>query len=83
MRAPHILNLRDTIVAISTPRGPGGIGVVRLSGSRSRPIAEAILKLSSPLRSWCVVLADLADVDQVVATFFENPRSYTAEDVVE
>ncbi|MDQ2898957.1 MAG: tRNA uridine-5-carboxymethylaminomethyl(34) synthesis GTPase MnmE, partial [Acidobacteriota bacterium] len=55
----------------------------RLSGSRSRPIAEAILKLSSPLRSWCVVLADLADVDQVVATFFEHPRSYTAEDVVE
>ncbi|MDQ6662832.1 MAG: tRNA uridine-5-carboxymethylaminomethyl(34) synthesis GTPase MnmE [Acidobacteriota bacterium] len=82
------MNLRDTIVAISTPPGRGGLGVVRLSGSQSRTISETILKLSVPLRSWSAVLAQLMDdhgavVDQVVATFFENPRSYTAEDVVE
>ncbi|MDQ6706129.1 MAG: tRNA uridine-5-carboxymethylaminomethyl(34) synthesis GTPase MnmE, partial [Acidobacteriota bacterium] len=82
------MNLRDTIVAISTPPGRGGLGVVRLSGSQSRSISETILKLSTPLRSWSAVLAELVDdrgavVDQVMASFFESPRSYTAEDVVE
>ncbi|MGI8991711.1 MAG: tRNA uridine-5-carboxymethylaminomethyl(34) synthesis GTPase MnmE [Bryobacteraceae bacterium] len=83
-RATNVkVNLRDTIVSISTPPGRGGLGLVRLSGTQSRRIAEAFLKLAAPLRSWCAALAELDDVDQVVATFFENPRSYTAEDVVE
>jgi tRNA modification GTPase len=75
----------DTIVAISTPAGKGGIGVVRLSGPESRAIAERILKFShSPQwRSWGATLAELADIDRVVVTFFEAPRSYTAEDVIE
>jgi tRNA modification GTPase len=81
------LQLHDTIVAISTPPGRGGLGVVRLSGDASRPIATAFL---SPLtwRSWHAQTGALLDhnghvVDQVVVTFFEAPRSYTAEDVVE
>jgi tRNA modification GTPase len=82
------LNLKDTIVAISTPIGRGGLGVVRLSGSEARRIAEAILKLSNEWKPWNAHLATLLDrdghaVDQVVATFFAAPRSYTAEDVVE
>lgn len=83
-------NPRDTIVAISTPMGRGGLGVVRLSGTQSREIAEAILRFASPPRwiSWTSELAELADaagalVDRVVVSYFAAPRSYTAEDVVE
>ena len=84
------MNPRDTIVALSTPMGRGGLGVVRLSGSGSRGIAEQILRFPHAPRwqSWASELAELVDpsgtmVDQVVVTFFAGPRSYTAEDVVE
>src|SRR5262249_20632357 len=74
-----------TIVAISTPPGKGGIGVVRLSGPDSRSIAERILRFPHPpeWRTWGSTLAELPETDQVVVSFFEGPRSYTAEDVVE
>ncbi len=79
------MNLKDTIVAVSTPPGRGGIGVVRLSGADARLIASRILKFSDDFswRPWTAALAELADVDQVVVTYFAAPRSYTAEDVVE
>ena len=84
------MNLRDTIVAISTPLGRGGLGIVRLSGSEARRIAAAILRFTRAPRwqSWTSELAELVDpagnvIDQVVVSFFEQPRSYTAEDVVE
>ena len=84
------MNLRDTIVAISTPPGRGGLGVVRLSGARSREIAERILSLKNKhaWHSWHSELSDLTDsdgamIDQAVVSFFERPRSYTGEDVVE
>src|SRR5579885_2689481 len=84
------MRLHDTIVAISTPPGRSGVGVVRISGSESRKVAEAILRLRAghEWRPWTVTLAELIDVsgetvDQVVATYFEAPRSYTAEDVIE
>jgi len=64
--------------------------VVRLSGAAARPIAEAMLRFAQAgeWRSWSARMAELADreghtVDQVVATFFAAPRSYTAEDVIE
>ncbi len=64
--------------------------MVRLSGPRARAIAEAILRFRHPVewRPWSAVKATLVDkegraVDETVATFFEKPRSYTAEDVVE
>jgi tRNA modification GTPase len=86
-RGAFALHLHDTIVAISTPPGRGGLGVVRLSGGDSRTAAAAFL---SPLtwRARQAQIADLLDrsghiVDRVVVTFFEAPRSYTAEDVVE
>jgi tRNA modification GTPase len=84
------LNLQDTIVAISTSPGRGGLGIVRLSGTDARRIAGSILRFPRfpEWRPWTAAMAELADpdghaVDHVVVTFFEHPRSYTAEDVVE
>src|SRR5579862_7937506 len=82
------MNLNDTIAAISTPPGRGGIGIARLSGPDSRTIAEKILRIQSEWHSWTAFLAELMDaegntVDHVVVTYFASPRSYTAEDVVE
>src|SRR5690349_12524966 len=84
------MNIRDTIVAISTPLGRGGLGVVRLSGTQSREIAENILRFRTDpsWRPWTVQMAELLDenqapVDQVVVSYFEAPRSYTAENVIE
>jgi len=75
---------------MSTPPGRSGIGIVRLSGAESRRIVETILRFrrDHEWRPWHAALAELIDqrgdaVDQVVATFFERPRSYTAEDLVE
>jgi tRNA modification GTPase len=79
------MQLRDTIAAISTPPGRGGIGIVRLSGRHSRRIAESILTFPSAheWRPWSSAMARLSDVDTAVVTYFAAPRSYTAEDVVE
>lgn len=78
------MNIKDTIAAISTPAGRGGIGVVRISGSEARAIAEKILRLHGELKPWTVTIAELPDADpRVLVTFFAAPRSYTAEDVVE
>lgn len=84
------MQLGDTIVAISTPPGRGGLGVIRLSGPAARPIAEKFLSFAagSAWTPWAARLARLTDasgetIDHVVATFFAAPRSYTAEDAVE
>ncbi|MBI4907511.1 MAG: tRNA uridine-5-carboxymethylaminomethyl(34) synthesis GTPase MnmE [Acidobacteria bacterium] len=84
------MRLNDTIAAVSTPPGRGGIGVVRLSGPDSRRISEAILSIPesvnwTPWQAFLAILTDEAgnSVDHVVATWFVKPRSYTAEDVVE
>lgn len=78
----------DTIVAISTPPGHGGIGIVRLSGSGSQTIAEAICRLRNPLSPGRARLAEILDehgtmLDEAVVTFFAAPHSYTSQDVVE
>ena len=82
------MHLQDTIAAISTPPGRGGLGIVRLSGPDARSIAEKILRLSAAWQPWHSHRAELLDregraIDQVVVSFFEKPRSYTADDVVE
>jgi tRNA modification GTPase len=84
------LQLNDTIAAISTPPGRGGIGIVRLSGPGAAAITAELLDLPAttewiPWHSFLAVLPDEqgAAVDHVVVTFFAKPRSYTAEDVVE
>ncbi|MES1260797.1 MAG: tRNA uridine-5-carboxymethylaminomethyl(34) synthesis GTPase MnmE [Acidobacteriota bacterium] len=82
------MNLRDSIAAISTPPGRGGIGIVRLSGLRAREIATALVRLRTEPHPWTASLGELLDdshqvIDEVVVTWFAAPRSYTAEDVVE
>jgi tRNA modification GTPase len=79
--------LADTIVAISTPPGRSGIGIVRLSGPKARDIA-AQFTTATDLHPWRAHLADLLDstghpIDQAVITYFQAPRSYTAEDLIE
>lgn len=79
----------DTIVAISTPPGRGGIGIVRLSGPESRAIAEPLLRLRHPLAASQARFAEVLDattgevLDEAVVTFFAAPHSYTTEDLVE
>jgi len=81
--------LGDTIVAISTPPGRGGIGIVRLSGPHSRNVAQAFLRFRDVVwKPWASQMAELLDsqesvVDSVVVAFFPAGRSYTCEDVVE
>jgi tRNA modification GTPase len=86
---PHVVYQNETIVAIATPPGRGGIGIVRLSGPDSARIAEPMLRLRNPLAHAQARFADLLDLDtqekldEAVVTFFAAPHSYTGEDVVE
>ena len=72
----------DTIVAIATPPGRGGLGVVRVSGPSAPAVASALLSLDTPLQPRHATFARVKG-DQVVATYFPAPHSYTGEDVVE
>ena len=72
----------DTIVAISTPPGRGGIGVVRISGADAARIAGDLIGRRKPLEPRHATFAKRAD-DHVVVTLFDAPRSYTGEDVAE
>ena len=86
---PHVVYQNETIVAIATPPGRGGIGIVRLSGPEAARIAEPMLRLRNPLVHAQARFADLLDLDtqetldEAVVTYFRAPHSYTAEDVVE
>src|SRR5919204_3881666 len=73
----------DTIVAIATPPGRGGLGVVRISGPCSSVVAGALLDRGTPLAPRHATFARVRDVDAVIATLFVAPHSYTGEDVVE
>ncbi|MBV8208262.1 MAG: tRNA uridine-5-carboxymethylaminomethyl(34) synthesis GTPase MnmE, partial [Acidobacteria bacterium] len=81
------MSLDETIVAVATPPGRGGVGVLRLSGEAALAIACSMLRLNSTLAPRRATLADLlqgeARLDEVVVTYFQKPHSYTAEDVVE
>ena len=78
----------DTIAAISTPPGRGGIGIVRLSGPDARAIASSLVRLRNPLAAGRTRFAEVLDdegalLDQALVTFFAGPRSATGEDVAE
>lgn len=76
----------DTIAAIATGPGSGGIGVVRVSGARVRKIAEHILGgLPKTRMATTRTFKNAAGVaiDAGIAIFFEAPNSYTGEDVLE
>jgi tRNA modification GTPase len=81
-----VFSTTDTIVAIATPPGRGGIGVVRVSGGRAQPIALALLSRADALQPRRATFGELRGAsasDQVVATYFPAPASYTGDDVVE
>ena len=81
----------ETIAAISTPPGRGGIGIVRLSGPMAVEIAGDLVALRHPMEHAHARLADVLDeaesggerVDEAMVTFFAAPNSYTGEDLVE
>ena len=88
------MNLDDTIAAVATAPGQGGIAVIRISGRQALEIAGRCFRprrtllgglLGSPERQ--AVLGDIhrhgTVVDEVIATVFRGPRSFTAEDTVE
>jgi tRNA modification GTPase len=85
------VQLDDTIVAISTPPGRGGLGVVRLAGPEARAIAAPMLRLKrhQSLEPGGAVFGELVDaasgerIDEVVVTYFAKPHSYTTDDMVE
>ena len=89
MAAPDAVT--DTIAAISTPPGRGGIGIVRLSGPRAASIANLLVRPHQPLEHAHTRLADVLDadgaeaapIDEALVTLFGAPNSYTAEDLVE
>ena len=68
------MHLDDTIVAISTPLGRGGIGVVRLAGPHAVEIASPLLKLNHPLQSHRAVFAELVEPGPDVATTRCTPQ---------
>jgi tRNA modification GTPase len=77
---------QDTIAAIATPPGRGAVGILRLSGPQAREIAARLCgKVGAPRRA---VLRNFRDaggerIDNGLVLYFEAPRSYTGEDVVE
>lgn len=83
----------DTICAISTPQGVGGIAVVRISGADTRSVCNKVLRSTKGqsivdsfvpnMAKFCCFYSGEKLIDEVVATYFENPKSYTGEDCVE
>ena len=85
-------NFEDTIVAISTPVGEGGIGIVRLSGPKALEITGEMFvsrdgKAAPQLKTYTIHYGHIVNkanlVDEVIVTVMKAPRSYTKEDVVE
>lgn len=82
--------ITDTIVALATPPGRSGIGVIRLSGAGALEIARALIQDENfEAESHRVVLKNLHDpktgeiLDHALLTYFKSPHSFTGEDVVE
>ncbi len=81
----------ETIVAISTPPGRGGIGIVRLSGPDAIAIAVSMLRTKGPLAHAQARFAEILDpdavdlsrIDEAIVTYFAAPNSYTGDDIVE
>ncbi len=86
-----LMYTEDTIAAIATPQGPGGIGVVRLSGPQCVAIAAAVFRGRRPAHEWTShrmyrgMILDVAGaaLDEALAVHMRAPHSYTGEDVLE
>lgn len=82
----NIIQEFETIAAISTPLGTGGVGVIRISGDKSFEIAKKILDIKNLTpgkicHGW--VVDGNTKIDEVIILPFKNPNSYTGEDVIE
>ena len=83
----------DTIAAISTAPGVGGIGIIRISGENTFPIVSKIFEVkdknfnvlnpSTNTIKYGVIKQDDVIIDEVLVSFFKAPNSYTTEDVAE
>ena len=79
-------NRVDTIAAVATPPGRGGVGIIRISGPKAREIAAAVLgECPAPRQaSYLPFRADDETIlDQGIALYFKAPNSFTGEDVLE
>lgn len=82
--------MKDTIVALATPLGRSGIGVIRLSGDNSLSIAQKLVKDENfnpqPRRAILKKIYEIETgelIDEVIITYFQSPNSFTGEDVIE
>lgn len=76
----------ETIAAISTPLGTGGVGVIRISGDKSFEIAQKItdkrdFSAGKICHGW--IIDGEKKIDEVIILPFKSPNSYTGEDVIE
>ncbi len=83
---------KDTIAAIATPPGDGGVGIIRISGADCRSIAARLFRPASAsftdftpyrLHYGHLLDADGRELDDVLTAFMPGPNSYTGEDVIE
>ena len=89
--APITMYADDTIAAVATPPGPGGVGIVRVSGPLAPRIASTVFARSHPAARWRshqlyhghVIDETGAPLDEALATLMRQPRSYTGEHVLE
>ncbi|PYV59464.1 MAG: tRNA uridine-5-carboxymethylaminomethyl(34) synthesis GTPase MnmE [Acidobacteria bacterium] len=90
------MHLDDTIVAVATPPGRGGIGVVRIAGTEAKTIAAPMLRLKRELKPGQAIFGELIEpcgtgalareqtrMDEVVVNYFARPHSYTTDDIIE
>ena len=80
------MNTTDTIAALATPSGRGGVGIIRISGSLVKNIAETLFgKVPSPRYAMYAAFNDAAGtvLDEGLVLFFPGPNSFTGEDVLE
>jgi tRNA modification GTPase len=80
------MTARDTIAAVATPPGAGGVGVIRVSGASSAAIARQLLRRDpEPRHAYYCAFADAsgAPIDRGLLLYFKAPHSYTGEDVLE
>ena len=82
----------DTIAAIATAPGEGGIGIIRISGEKSLEVAQKIFKSMSgkmikEYNTRTLIYGNIVDnekvIDEVLLAYMKGPNSYTAEDVIE
>ncbi len=85
---PATSSYTDTIAAQATPAGRGGVGIIRISGSKARQIAQIICQRSEPFQPRFAHFQqffanDHSVIDEGLVLFFPGPNSFTGEDVIE